>query len=480
MEGIPAVSLSHHRQAKGLAVLNEKNDSTRLIVAIPPRQYFGGNDRENALALIGPLKSVFPHIFHFDCDIYLSGSDREFARQNAAARQFRPDVGLALPNACYGMILDKRESYHTKTFWEKLASFRQGAPRGNVFADELGVKTILLWDHVITHAAQFLIGYPPVERANSRSGSLEKLRQGLNHKNFIHYVPDSGHIEVLDRLGIWDGTTIQRYVVPSQNIFLSKDHEPKQELIRDRVLFAGNLNSSQVMSAYGDDPVVAEVTDYVTNVKCKEWGIAAWHAYEKIASQKVAAGVSELDPDHSFFWSLGRELITNVVTTAFRTTVFESIDTPIDFYGGFTDPEFVANQGRSGLFRPMGSVPLESLGGIYSRYEFSIDITHTPFIHGSNAKVLNCFASGGFMFVDWKDDLREALGDLAEEFMYRNAEDLNSKMDYLKGNPEKRLEVIQAVREAVAKDLNFLALQTDIIRKAASSFADQGADVPPA
>jgi Glycosyl transferases group 1 len=467
------------RQAAGSHNLNGKNDSIRLVVAIPPQQFFGGNDRENALALIEPLKSAFPHIFLFDCDIYLSGSDREFAAQNNAAKQFRPNVGMAVPNACYGMILDKRDSYRTKTFWEKLASFRRRTPRGNVFADELGVKTILLWDHVITHAAQFLIGYPPVERANSCSGSLEKLRQGLNHKNFIHYVPDSGHIDVLDRLGIWDGTAIQRYVVPSQNIFLSKDRETKQDLIRDRVLFAGNLNSSQVMSAFGNDPVVAEVTDYVTNVKCKEWGTAAWHAYEKIASQKVAAGISELHPDHSFFWSLGRELITNVVTTAFRTTVFESINTPIDFYGGFTDPEFVANQGRSGLFRPMGSVPLESLGGIYSRYEFSIDITHTPFIHGSNAKVLNCFAAGGFMFVDWKDDLRGALGDLAEEFMYRDAEDLNSKMDHLKGNPAKRLEVIQAVREAVAKDFNFLALQTDVIRKAALPFPAQGVRIAP-
>ena len=131
------------------------------------------------------------------------------------------------------------------------------------------------------------------------------------------------------------------------------------------------------------------------------------------------------------------------------------------------------------IFRPMGSVPFESLGGIYSRYELSIDITHRPFIHSSNAKVLNCFAAGGFMFVDWKDDLRQALGDLAEEFMYRNADDLNSKMDRLKGNPEKQLEIIQAVREAVSKDLNFLALQTDVIRKAASSFPAQGARVIP-
>ena len=98
MEGIlAAVSLSHHRQAKGLVVLNEKNDSTRLIVAIPPRQYFGGNDRENALALIGPLKSAFPHIFHFDCDIYLSGSDREFAAAKLSRQTVSSQCGAGDP-----------------------------------------------------------------------------------------------------------------------------------------------------------------------------------------------------------------------------------------------------------------------------------------------------------------------------------------------------------------------------------------------
>jgi hypothetical protein len=80
------------------------------------------------------------------------------------------------------------------------------------------------------------------------------------------------------------------------------------------------------------------------------------------------------------------------------------------------------------------------------------------------------FCGGGFMFVDWKDDLRGALGELSEElseeFMYRNAEDLNSKMDCLKGNSKRRMEIIREVREAVSRKLNFLALQSDVICKA--------------
>ena len=64
----------------------------------------------------------------------------------------------------------------------------------------------------------------------SRPGSLEKLRRGLNHKNFVHYVPDSGHIDVLDRLGVWEGSSIQRYVVPAQNIFLSGDRRANARL----------------------------------------------------------------------------------------------------------------------------------------------------------------------------------------------------------------------------------------------------------
>jgi hypothetical protein len=42
--------------------------------------------------------------------------------------------------------------------------------------------------------------------------------------------------------------------------------------------------------------------------------------------------------------------------------------------------------------------------------------------------VLDRFAVGGFMFVDRKHDLRHALGEIAEEFMYRNAEELGSEL----------------------------------------------------
>jgi spore maturation protein CgeB len=160
-------------------------------------------------------------------------------------------------------------------------------------------------------------------------------------------------------------------------------------------------------------------------------------------------------------------LITNVVTTAFRMTVFKSVGSPIDFYGGFTDRNFVAELDRIGLFRSMGSVPLESLGGIYSRYQFSIDITHTPFMEGSNAKVLDCFAAGGFMFIDRKGDLREALGEIAEEFMYRDAEELTCKMDALRRCPARRLEIIQTVRERISQDLNLVAFLSKTIRQAA-------------
>jgi hypothetical protein len=450
-------------------VLHEANDSIRLIISIPPRRYFGGNDRQNALAIVESLKPLFPHIFLFDCDIYLSGAEADFAAHMAAVRKFRPNVGLASPNACYGMLLDKRASYYKRTIRERLTHPRPAAPPGNIFATELGVPLIMMWDHLVTHAAQFLIDYDPVPRAMSRPGCLERLSKGLNCARFLHYVPDSGHIEVFERLGICQRGFFGRYVVPAHNLFLREPTEPPATLITDRVLFVGNLNSSQAMLAFGTDPVVADVVDCVTDVKCKHWATPAWHAYEKIASQKIAEGVAELHPDHSFFWSLGRELITNVVTTAFRKAVFKSIGPPIDFYGGFTDPDLVADLSRLGLFQAVGNVPFKALGDVYARYQFSIDITHTPFIKGSNAKVLNCFAAGGFMFVDRKEDLRQALGDIAEEFMYRNAEELTLKMDGLRRSPARRLEIIQIVRERISRDLNFVTLLSGTIHEAAHS-----------
>jgi hypothetical protein len=449
---------------------HEPDDSIRLIVAIPPRSYFGGNDWEHALTFVESLKAVFPQIFLFDGDIYLSGSDADLAVHMKAARKFQPNVGLASPNACYGMILDKRDTYSYYTKKKKTLrdffAFPRRRPTGNIFTEELGVPLIMIWDHLVTQAAQYLVGYDRAPREMSRPGCLDELRGGLERNRFVHYVPDSGHIEVFERLGICKPGFLSRYVVPAHDFFLRVPAELPETLITDRVLFAGNLNSNRIMTAFGADPVVADVTARVTSLKCRKWETPAWHAYEKIASQKAAEGIAELTPDHSFFWSLGRELLTSVVTTAFRTTVFRSIGIPIDFYGGFTDPDFVADLGRSGQFHPMGNVPLERLGEIYARYQFSVDITHTPFINGSNAKVLDCFAAGGFMFIDWKDDLRQELGEIADEFMYRNADELYSKMDRLKANSTRRLEIIQAVLERIARDLNFVALLSRAIHQA--------------
>lgn len=445
---------------------HETNGKTRLIVAMPPRRYFGGNDWQNARAIVRSLESFFPHIFLFDCDTYLFGSNAEFAAQMAAARRFQPTVGLALPNACYGLILDKRAAYRKKTLREWLTLPRPAMPNGNILTRELGVPLVMLWDHLITHAAQYLIGYGPLPRTKSRPGCLEKLREGLNCERYLHYVPDSGHIAVFERLGICKRGFLGRYVVPAHNVFLAGPATPPEALIADRVLFAGNLSSDKTIEAFPNDPVVKDVRDFVIAAKRKDWGKAAWHAYEEICSEMAAAGVAELSPDQSFFWSLGRELTTCDVLTAFRTTVFKALSTPVDFYGGFADPECVANLSRSGLFNAMGSVPFDELGGVYARYQFSVDVTHTPFIDGSNAKVLNCFAAGGFMFVDWKDDLRGKLGELAEEFMYRNAEELNSKMAALRARPRRRAEIVEAVRERISRGLNFDAFLSETIRQA--------------
>ena len=448
---------------------NQTYDAIRLIISMPPRHYFGGNDRQNALSIVKSLRPSFPHIFLFDCDTYLSGGDAEVASHLREARAFRPDVGLALPNSTYGLILKEREPQKKKNrLLEFLGLPGRRWPLGNVFADHLGIPLVMLWDHVITQAPSFLLGSVPVSRQESASGSLEKLRQGLAHKNFIHHIPDSGHIEVFERLGVWKPGSVKRYVVPGHNVFLAGPSGPQSGLITDRILFVGNLSSGGAMSAFGTDPVVQEVRDYVTNVKCREWGTAAWRAYEDIASRMVAGGVAELHPDHSFFWSLGKSLTSEVALTAFRTTVLKSVATPIDFYGGFTDPEFVSELARSGLFNAMGSVPFNDLGDIYARYQFSVDVTNTPFIHGSNAKVLDCFAAGGFMFVDWKEDLHRELGGLASDFMYRDREDLMSKIENLRENPSRRLEIIEAVRERISRRLNIGALFSATIRDVAS------------
>jgi spore maturation protein CgeB len=53
------------------------------------------------------------------------------------------------------------------------------------------------------------------------------------------------------------------------------------------------------------------------------------------------------------------------------------------------------------------------------------------------------------MLIDYKEDVRDEIGALAERFMYRDAQDLNDKIGYYLSHPQERMEVVEEVQSIV-------------------------------
>jgi spore maturation protein CgeB len=439
----------------------------RLIVAVPPRHFFGGNDRANAEELLDSLRELYPSLFIFDTMTLFSNDRPRIERLIEAAKDFRADVGLALPNASYAMVLKPLppQANSQKTWIDRLQD--RFAPRPlpeNIFTDILGLPTILLWDHVITQPAYLVLGDLPLSRRQGEFGAVAKLQKALSNNRFRHFIPDTGHIEAVSDLGILTSRHVRPYIVPAHTSFLAQT--PEETPARsDSILFAGNLYSSATKTFDADErPLVAQIAQSMTDRKKSNWMLPGWTLLRAAMNEHESA-VPELSPDNSFFWSLANKLMAGHLSSAFRREVLESCPMPVDYYGGFADPAHAKEYPAGSQIVHRGSVPLSELRHLYRQYKLSIDVTHSPFIRGSNAKILDCFAAGGCMMVDWREDLANAVGDVANHFMYRDRGELAARSDALLSNEKLRQEVMQEMRQIIREKLTFNRLLTSIVEE---------------
>ncbi|HYC64216.1 MAG TPA: hypothetical protein VEC14_05745, partial [Reyranellaceae bacterium] len=216
----------------------------RIIVSLPPRSFFAGNDRQNAEDLIRSLRELYPNVFVFDVGIYLGDSRTEAETLIDDAKAFNADLAIGFPNASYVLMLDekrRRLKYEPPSTLSALRRWLGGTTPENVFADVLNVPTILLWDHILTQPSYPIFGWLPFSLSAAKYGALARLRRGLANPRFRHFIPDSGHIAALEELGILP-RHIHRYVVPAHTAFLVE--EPASDgRNTNSILFAGNLNA---------------------------------------------------------------------------------------------------------------------------------------------------------------------------------------------------------------------------------------------
>jgi hypothetical protein len=444
-------------------VATSQPSKARLIVALPPRSFFAGNDRQNAEELIRSLRVHYPNTFVFDVGVYLGDSRAEAETLIEDAKTFGADVAIGVPNASYVLMLDEKQrrlKYEPPGTLSSLRRWLRSTAPENVFADVLNVPTVLLWDHILTQPSYPIFGWLPFSLSAAKYGALARLRRGLANPRYRHFIPDSGHIAALDELGILP-RQIRRYVVPAHTAFLT-DGPVADGRNTNAILFAGNLNvDAREQFEPGERAVVAEMNYEMIIAKRSNWAASAWQLLRNVTSAR-AQRYPALSPDNTFFWSLANTLLSNL-TTAHRKEVLNRTPLPIAYYGGFSDPDYARTYDGAGHIVHRGSVPFDDLPQLYSSYRLSVDVTNCPFINGSNAKVLDCFASGGFMLVDWRQDLAEEVGDVADMFMYRDREELAALSDRIMSNTRLRDEVISTMRSKISRSLTFNYLLKEVI-----------------
>jgi hypothetical protein len=399
----------------------------RAVVGLPPESSFGGHSYDLACALIDTLQSVGPKVMAVTSEEWDDVSLRQ--RTVARLREFSPHFAFAIPQTGYALRFKTTSGE-------------------NLFADTLGIPLVLPWDHLLTQAPAYFLS-EMYSRPQVR-GALKDLRRGLEHPLFHHYAPDSAHIKVYESLGLLSPGRMQTYMPSADRHFLNAGSMPTEPAIHGRVGFAGNI-----YSAYGrgmkllQQAFVRDLDAALLSAKRQNWAISGWELLNQILAS-ISSEVREqngLTPDFPLFWWIALDLLSYRVTTDFRLCVLESIEAPVDFYGNFVDPESSSlNAGRITFFE---SVAYKSLPDLFRRYEVWVDVTNAPFISGCGAKVFNCFAAGAFMLIDCRADVRDAVGAIADKFMYRDAADLNEKVNHYLEHPEERGEIVEQMQAIV-------------------------------
>ena len=163
-----------------------------------------------------------------------------------------------------------------------------------------------------------------------------------------------------------------------------------------------------------------------------------------------------LYPDASFFWRFVRDEIEAVGTTQVRLNLLTSLRHDFDFYGNFVEPQSRATLADYYGIPVRGMIDcVTGLPSVYRSSELLVDAVQPCYISGVSPKIPSCYAAGGLALFDYKSDFRDAMGDVADQVMYRDHAHLNAMIDDLRANPARRNEIARELQHRVLEQFTF-------------------------
>ena len=421
----------------------------RIVATLPPHPWFGGIDYNFAIEMSEELRALGASVFDLNVSSFVARNDVYLRDSIQALKSFKPDVAISLPNALYAI--------QCKT------------PRNeNIFKDVLQIPTLMLWDHGLLQLPQQILGPLPATPAEASGGSLRRLRKALDHPLFLHYSPDRGHIDVLHKLGVMDRNKVRFFLQPAYPNYVRYGYRtPSPGAFRTRMAFAGNVYVKGAQSLpFRNDPDLAAVQARVMAAKKSRFTDCLWDLITADIGT-LAADVRKrlrLDPNFTFFWQFMHEEIETVGNTEARLAVLTGLRRDFDFYGNFVEPESVATLRDHYHMRFRKCLDyFTELPLLFMNSDLIVDIVNLGYNTGISPKIMGCFACGGLVLFDYKQDFHQSMGEIGDQVMYRSVDHLNTLVEEYLSNPRKRRDVSRYLQQRVCSEFTFAALAKRIL-----------------
>jgi Glycosyl transferases group 1 len=403
----------------------------RVVVTRPPDDWFYGLAHQYAGLYAQSLRDLGAEVLAVPVEPFVAQDGAAVRELVDQIRRFRPDLALGLHDAGYAVYC-------------RAARTPEQAPT-NVFVDWLELPTILLWDHALLQFAPILLGKLPDHPDDSVGGCLSLFRTELSHPLYVHVARDSGHRETMHALG----------VVPRDRVLLEpscahphiSDGHRRPPDSHDDVAFFGHMRSLELESRPArHSGALVELRQSVLNGKVDRLDTPVLQdvvtAVDELPPQLRAS--LRLHPDESFYWSvLGSEMA--VAQTWLRRGLLEGLGREVAFYGDYGGPDAGGSVDRRAARFRFGP----ELARAFAGAAVTVDLVNPGFLHGYGTKVMNCFAAGGFMLQDRKQDFVELFGELGEAVSFSSLGDLQAKLDRYLSNEDERRAVAEALRERI-------------------------------
>jgi SAM-dependent methyltransferase len=332
-------------------------------------------------------------------------------------------------------------------------------------------KRVLVWDDPLGALALWLaqmrggrLGF-----LNERSeGVLERFGALMTHRGDLHFSWDSGHIRAMSELRLVEPDAVEWYAIATFPPFLAHGRQNDVTESVD-VAFCGNVYESAVaLSNFTADPFWVELTRRICDRRLADLHAPAWRAFLHELGALPQSDRSErgLDPDSSVYWDFYLYAVWLAATTEVRTRLLIQVERPVHLYGIFADPGSVDLLKRHPNLVYAGNVHhYRELPQTFASTKVNVCIANGLINQGVPSKLIDCLASGGFALTDPKDDLVRLFGRDIEAIVFRDSDELNTKIEYYLERPAERREIVATLRKTIEDRCTLDALWQTVLSR---------------